>query len=126
MSRLQVLPLPTETVGEFAHTPFVLVIDQVTDDKEWSMAAVHHLKEHTRAEVVIVHEGTLDVSEPLELTPEQADNLRRYLTEPIRVEVKPTPLTEPADLKVAIDQAAEDIDMAVKHFAVRQSFTQDN
>lgn len=125
MSRLQVMPLPTQKAGDFEHTPFVLVIDQAADD-EWSEAAVRHIKVHTRADLVIVHEGTIDVSEPLELTAEQGENLRRYLTEPIRVEVKPTPHTEQADLKVAIDQAAEDIDMAVKHFAVRQSFTPDN
>lgn len=60
MTRIQVLPLTTETVGSVSSTPFVLIIDKVGDEfkpEDWE-----RLKADTGARLVLVVDGTLDVA----------------------------------------------------------------
>jgi hypothetical protein len=74
MARIQVLELPTKVVGEYAETPFVIVVDQVEVTAEVEAhdgTVLRHtvepvdaaaIKDATGAVGVLVHTGTLDVA----------------------------------------------------------------
>lgn len=75
MARIQILELPTEVVGEFVKTPFVLVVDQVCLEKvenlgqtlfleEVPSEMVEQLAKQVGAAGVITTQGTLDVVTP--------------------------------------------------------------
>jgi hypothetical protein len=81
MARIQVVPLPPVTAGEYTHTPFIIVLDQLDLDTEhWSDAELEHLKEATGAALVLAHEATLDAPGGLTLTDEQRTELLDRLT----------------------------------------------
>lgn len=78
MARIQVLPLPTETVGVYEKTPFVLVVDQC--DETFRMVELDGLKELTGATAVICVEGErLDVVGGLELSDDQRQAIVRRI-----------------------------------------------
>lgn len=80
MARIQVLPLPTEKVGDAERTPFILILDEVNRfDEDWPDELVIEMKEATGAAFTIVHEATLDAPGSLELTDEERDQLRQHL-----------------------------------------------
>ncbi len=86
MARIQVLPLPTEKLGEAEHTPFILIIDEVNRfEEDWPGELVVELKEATGAAFIIAHEATLDAPGGLTLTDEERDQLREYLLASRRV-----------------------------------------
>lgn len=86
MARIQVLPLPTQKVGEAEHTPFLLIIDEVNRfEEDWSAEFMAALKEATGAAFILAHEATLDAPGGLILTDEERDQLREYLLTPRRV-----------------------------------------
>lgn len=61
MARIQVLALPTETVGDVSATPFALVIDQVSaDDFEYFAGAAESLRQ-LGAKAVLFYDCDLDV-----------------------------------------------------------------
>lgn len=61
MARIQVLPLPTQTVGGMSTTPHILVIDQA-DPGEFIDGINADLAASTGAKTVLVVEPTLDVA----------------------------------------------------------------
>lgn len=61
--RIQILELPSHSVGENMFTPCVLVIDQVADG-ELTQKAGDDIAERVGAEAAIVVAGTLDVLNP--------------------------------------------------------------
>lgn len=80
MARIQVLPLPTETVGDAEHTPFILIIDEVNPfDENRPHFALDALKHETGAASIIVTETSLHAPGSLTLTDEERDQLREYL-----------------------------------------------
>ncbi len=86
MARIQVLPLPTQKLGEAEHTPFVLIIDEVnTFEENWPQAALDVLKEATGAAFILVMETSLYAPGSLVLTDEERDQLRDYLLTPRRI-----------------------------------------
>lgn len=92
MARIQVLPLPlpTRTLGEAEHTPFILVIDEVNPFEEnWPHAALDALKAGAGAAFVLVMETSLYAPGALTLTDEERDQLREYLLTPRRVVLGP-------------------------------------
>ena len=66
MTRIQVLPLTPRTVGSVSHTPFALVIDQLTPDPfgelNWTNELLDQLKASTGAVAVLVDRGELTVA----------------------------------------------------------------
>jgi hypothetical protein len=74
MARIQILTLPSKTVGEHAEYPFAIVIDEVevtAEVKAYEGTAIRHtvepvdveaIKAATGAVGVVVHTGTLDVA----------------------------------------------------------------
>jgi hypothetical protein len=64
MARIQVLELPAQVVGDFVKTPFVLVIDQVSEDSPlhtWPEGAGNLLREQIAAQAVLIVSDTLDL-----------------------------------------------------------------
>jgi hypothetical protein len=84
MARIQVMPLPTRSVGEHTSTPFVIVIDQVHD---MTMAAIDQLnsesavliKQTGASALWVFADGDLDVAQPLDLDDETKQHLMRAL-----------------------------------------------
>lgn len=84
MARIQVMPLPTLSVGEHTATPFVIVIDQLHDMR---MAAVDQLntesavliKQTGASALWVFADGDLDVAQPLDLDDETKQHLMRAL-----------------------------------------------
>lgn len=83
MARIQIVPLPTQKVGDYERTPFILILDEVNRfEEDLSDEWLDHLKEASGAAVVIAHEATLDAPGSLELTDEQREELLERLTSP--------------------------------------------
>lgn len=83
MARIQIVPLPTQKVGDYERTPFILILDEVNRfEEDFSDEWLDHLKEAAGAAVVIAHEATLDAPGSLELTDQQREDLLDRLTAP--------------------------------------------
>lgn len=61
MARIQVLPLPVETVGSFSSTPYILIIDQA-EPGQFVEGIDEDMVVATGAKTVLVIEQTLDVA----------------------------------------------------------------
>lgn len=61
MARIQILELPTDVVGEYAKTPFAIVIDQAKGIDE---ALAGNFAESIGAVGAVVSEGVLEVTHP--------------------------------------------------------------
>jgi hypothetical protein len=84
MARIQILPLPTEKVGDMEHTPFILILDQFGEEEAWEPAYGETLKGQTGAVTVLAYRGTMDAPDSLDLTEEQRKRLVDYLLFPRR------------------------------------------
>ncbi len=83
MARIQILPLPTQSVGGFEQTPFVIVIDGLSSNDALSQldsATIEYMELATGAAVVLAVNETLDVAHPLTLSEEQQAELLARLT----------------------------------------------
>lgn len=80
--RMQIAPLPPVTVGEYTDHPFILILDEVTDEQVDTLsdhAVGHHLKASTGARAVIVLTHTLDVHAALNLNTDEMAQLQAAL-----------------------------------------------
>lgn len=83
MARIQILPLPTQRVGDYERIPFVLILDQVSRfEEDFPDEWIEQIKQATGAALVIAHEATLDAPGALELTEEQKEQLLADITAP--------------------------------------------
>lgn len=80
--RVQILPLPTRTVGEFTETPFVLILDGPDAHEVMRSEDIEQLRTVTGATAVWTSDGTIDVGQPLTLTEEQTQGILARLTAP--------------------------------------------
>lgn len=83
MTRIQIVPLPTERAGDYERTPFILILDQVTDAHDVSAEQGEYMKHQTGAALILVSHEAIDAPGQLELTEEQRAQLHAYLTEPL-------------------------------------------
>lgn len=67
MARIQVLPLTTVTLGSASSTPYVIVFDQLDEERDevgnpiWTQETIDRLTSELGARTVLVIDGTLDV-----------------------------------------------------------------
>lgn len=86
MARVQILPLPTEKVGDVERTPFVIILDSFDrHDEDFPDAWLEQLKESTGAACIIAHEAQIDAPGNLELTDEQREQLLQRVTDEVAV-----------------------------------------
>lgn len=109
MPRIQVLPLPPVKAGEYEHTPFILILDQVTDDQPVSQEFTAWVEETTGAAAVIVTPDTIDAPGQFELTEDQRTNILAYITQPTRI-------------MVGVNQAMVDSALAHTYGIIPQTF----
>lgn len=80
--RMQIAPLPPVTVGEYTDHPFILILDEVTDEQLSTLsdgAVGHHLKASTGARAVMVFTHTLDLHAALTLDTDEMSRLQAAL-----------------------------------------------
>lgn len=58
--RLRVLPLPSEVAGEHVREPFLLILDEVTDDEVTAVLAAQ-IKDATPAAGCLVFKASVDL-----------------------------------------------------------------
>jgi hypothetical protein len=62
MARLQIVPLPTLTVGEVSQPEFLIVLDEVDDELEAALIqGFTYMKESTGARGILAFPGTIEV-----------------------------------------------------------------
>ena len=80
--RIQILPLPPITLGEATSTPFVVVLDRLTEHEKESVTppVSHWIRESWgAASVFISGESDVEISPELELAPEIQEALTATL-----------------------------------------------
>ncbi|MDQ7877356.1 hypothetical protein Q9R08_05130 [Microbacterium sp. QXD-8] len=80
MARIQVVPLPTQRIGDVEETPFILILDQVDALMSFTAEECVQIEQTTGARAVWCTTSVLDAAQAVTLTDEQREQLLARVT----------------------------------------------